>query len=345
MRSVALQDWPKVFWSFSDNGFEQSGTYAEAAARRIGGRASYVVVCHGQTLLAAAALRKRLVPGLGRGIVWCPSGPLVAPHDGAPPSSSTLTSVLHALRNEFVVRQGHILRFRLSGTAFPAKNILEETASLAGFSLAPSLRHYSSSVINLCFDEETLIQNLHGKWRTDLRFALKSDIKLENGSGTAIETRFLKLFEMVQVAKGFRPDVSPEFHFGLSGSDYAHEVLIATHKGRDIAGVVIGHAGACTTYLFGATTPEGRPLRAGYFLTWKALQLARSAGSKWYDLGGIDTEENPDVARFKRRMGGTSIYSVPFEACSTDLAPRFIKALESVRKRWRASRDAKRSSS
>ena len=59
----------------------------------------------------------------------------------------------------------------------------------------------------------------------------------------------------MQAAKGFQPDITPEFHFdifppGTEHPDYALEILIATKDGQDVAGIVVGAAGPTATYLF-----------------------------------------------------------------------------------------------
>jgi lipid II:glycine glycyltransferase (peptidoglycan interpeptide bridge formation enzyme) len=180
---------------------------------------------------------------------------------------------------------------------------------------------------------QALMSALNGKWRTDLRSALKSGLILERGNGPSIEARFLAMFDKVQTAKDFRPDVSPQFHFRLGGPDYAVETLVAVKDGKDVAGIVTGTTGGCATYLFGATTDAGRPVRAGYFLTWEAVCLAQSRGLSWYDLGGIDTVANPDVARFKERMNGVPLLAEPFEACPSGLVPRVVLGAEALRAR------------
>lgn len=337
---VAAAEWPALFNRFLDSSFEQSATYAAAAARRIKGRVVYMAVCRGDSTVAAAAIRIRTIPLLGRGIAWCPSGPLITPTDGRTPDTGALVAVLSALRHEVAIRQGHILRLRLPGTAFLEDEMALSAAAQAGFDPAGGERGgYTSAVLDLSQDTETLMSRLTGKWRTDLRAAWKVGLEFERGNSQEMQVRFLALFDRVQAAKGFHTEITPHFHFDLSeGPDYAVEILIATHNGQDVAGIVIGHGGATSTYLFGATIPAGRPLRAGYFLTWEALAIARERGAHWYDLGGIDAEANPDVARFKLRMNGRQFTTTPFEARGPGAVPRLVVGLEALHARLRHQR-------
>ena len=332
-RTVSAADWPAIAAGFRDLGFEQSLTYAQAAADRIGARTEFVVLERAGRPVAAAAARIKTLPVLGRGIVWIPSGPLVLPVDGARPDAEALCDIFTALRQHFVQKAGHILRLRLAGVALHDPEIVKTTAAAAGF--APSLRApaYHSIAIDLHLDADALMKQLNGKWRTDLRYALKSDLTLEQGNSPDLQARFLALFQVVQTAKGFAPDITPEFHFGLSGPDYALDILIAVKDGQDLAGIVIGTSGRNVVYFFGATADAGRGLRAGYFLTWAGITLARARGHACYDLGGIDHQANPDVARFKDRMNGIPILAEPFEARPAGLIAPLIGALESLRAR------------
>ncbi|MBC7477265.1 MAG: peptidoglycan bridge formation glycyltransferase FemA/FemB family protein, partial [Pseudorhodobacter sp.] len=311
-------------------------TYALASAQRIGARAQFVVVEQAGRAVAAAALRIKHVPGLGRGIAWCPAGPLLVPKQGL---NADLGLILQALR-QAVHRDGHILRLRLSGLALQNADQVRTTAAAAGFAPTGRASLYRSTAMDLRLAEPVLLQRLDGKWRTDLRYALKSGLGLDQGNNAALQARFLALYRSVQTAKGFAPDISPEFHFALPGPDYALDILIATKDGQDLGGVVVGSTGQSATYLFGATAEAGRPLRAGYFLTWAGMTLARARGLDWYDMGGIDREANPDVARFKDRMNGVPILCEAFEARPAGLIPPLIAALETLRSRIKQRRKA-----
>lgn len=333
VRLVAPTDWPALASGFEDLGFEQGLSYARAAAVRVGAEARFLAVERAGVPVAAAAVRIKRVPGLGRGIAWIPSGPLVLPRGGAVPDAALLSAILTALRDHFSGQEGHILRLRLSGLARQDPEAVRCIASGAGFVHTSRAPRYRSIALDLTHGPDALMGALNGKWRTDLRLALKSGLVLERGTGTAIEARFLTMLRAVQTAKGFRPEIGPQFHFPLHGEDYAVETLIAVKSGQDVAGIVTGTAGTCATYLFGATADAGRPLRAGYFLTWEAVRLAQARGLAWYDLGGIDAETNPDVARFKERMNGMSICAEAFEVRPPGLIPRLVLGAEALRAR------------
>ncbi len=330
---VPETDWPALAGGFTDLTFEQSLTYTQAAAARIGARVDYIVLKEKGQPVAAAAVRVKMVPGLGRGIAWIASGPLLHPFDKPFPEKGQIAAILDKLRDEFSLRQGHILRVRPAGMAANNGQVFVEAAGEIGFSPAERISSYASIAIDLKQSRDTLMAALNGKWRTDLRYAMKSDLTLEVGHTADLADRFLALYEEVQGAKGFRTEITPEFHFALSGPDFPREVLMATRERIDLAGIVVGVAGHTATYLFGATGAEGRRLKAGYFLTWEGIGWAQSGGLRWYDLGGVDPAANPDVARFKVRMNGRPILAEPFEARPQGPVSHLIGGLEAMRAR------------
>ncbi len=325
-------DWPVVSEKFRDLTFEQTREYSDPAAARIGGQARYLAVENDGTTVAAAALRVKTLPGLGRGIAWCPSGPLMVPHSGSLPDIAKVEGVLAALRRQVALEEGHVLRVRPSAVLGLPAEAVARAAAASGYSGAPG-HPYRSIALDLSQDDTTLMRNLDGKWRTDLRFAHKSGLTLEHGTGSDLEGRFMAMFEASKAQKGFDPDIPPGFHFALGGSGYSVETMIATHEGQDIAGIVVGHCRWSATYLYGTTAQIGRHLRPGYFLQWAALGLARARGCLWYDLGGIDPLTNPDVARFKTRMNGVPLLSEVWQTGRPGILTPLLLRLERLRQR------------
>ena len=333
---IPAEDWGKIASQFQDWTFEQSQTYGQAAAARIGGQMQYLKIERDGRLVGAAAARIKLVPGLGRGIAWIASGPLMQPVTAPLPDNALIQDILSILRADIVGRQGHILRLRLPGIAFHNNENMDDVAEKAGFGATNRALEYKSIAIDLRQDQAILMSNLNGKWRTDLRFALKSDLKLDRGRGPEFEARFLSLFRVVQSTKGFQPDITPEFHFSSHGADLSLDILIARKDNQDLAGIVIGTTGSNAIYLFGATADAGRGFRAGYFLTWEGICLSQTRNMNWYDLGGVDFNANPDVARFKDRMNGVKVVAAgPYEAHPKSLPSFVVSGLEAARARLR----------
>lgn len=331
IRTIDPSIWPALVATFDDASYEQSLTYGQAAAARIGAETRFVAVETPQgEPVAAACIRIKRVPGLGRGIAWIAAGPMTRRQGLSAPSPERLHYILAVLRDE-VHTAGHILRLRLPAVAGYRPDEIAPLATAAGFTPTDRSSAYRTVVVDLEPDEDTLMRGLHGKWRNPLRNALKAGLTLDHGPINAFADRFHRLYENVQQAKCFDPDIPPEFYYDLAGPDFSHDVLIARADGADVAGMTIGQTGANAVYLFGATDEPGRRLNAGYFLMWHTMLWSRDAGIRRLDLGGIDQEANPTVTRFKLRTGGRDVTAPgPWEARPPGLGGRVIDLAETI---------------
>ena len=339
IRAVSPEDWPETSQQFCDLTHEQSLTYSIAAAARVGARAEFMSIeTAAGTPLAAMSARVRKIPGLGRGIAWIPSGPLILSGHGCSPGIETLEVVLDALRNHYVRKAGHILRLRLPLPVNSQVGWVGDVA-LRGFALMEQATPYRTVLIDLTEPEDTLWKNLHGKWRNPLRNAMRSGIGIDYLPFAEGYARFLPLYDQVRQAKGFEPDIGPGFYKDLTGPDFEHDTLIAHKDGSDIGAITIGRTGRSAVYLFGATPEIGRKLNAGHLLMWQAILHAAKQGCEWLDLGGISETDNPSVARFKRRTGGDEVTaSGPYEARAEGMASASILMAEQLVKWYRGNR-------
>lgn len=328
-------EWLPLAATFDDQNFEQCLTYGQAAAARIGGTSRLIAIEDAGQVLALAHLRLKKVPGLGRGIAWAPSGPLTLRQGQPRPDAARLGTILAALRQQVCVTEGHVLRLRLPAQAGHDPDMVTEAMTTAGFAPTTKALTYHTILMDLSKDADRTMADLNHKWRTNLRHALKAGLTAERGNDPALRARFLALYERIMAAKGFKADISPEFHYALSGPDYQLETILVSKDGVDLAGAVNGYVGPSTIYLFAATPDIGRELRAGYFLTWEILDMGRARGTTTLDLGGFDPEENQTVRRFKDYMNGTTISSYPYQTDAGGLLPALIRKAEALRHRLR----------
>ena len=97
--------------------------------------------------------------------------------------------------------------------------------------------------------------------------------------------------------------------------------IVAYHDGEPLTVDVTSYLGDTALGIFQASSEKGLRLRSSYLAWWEALKAAKRAGMKRYDLGGIDPDENPNVYRFKSRMGGTESFHIGvFDSCSNPYA-------------------------
>ena len=130
----------------------------------------------------------------------------------------------------------------------------------------------------------------------------------------------------IRQRKEFSVDLDETFYEAVQSDLVARDqfvLTIARLDGEPVAGHVASMLGDTCVYLLGASNAEGRGTKASYLLQWKVIDEARQRGCNYYDLGGIDVEANPGVARFKQRMGGSVVSaSGPYE-----LSPRGLNRI------------------
>lgn len=336
---VEPEVWREISSGFRDLTMEQTRTYGQAAAKRIGATALFVVVeDQAGSVVAAACVRVKLLPGLKRGIAWIAAGPLTLRRGCPPVSRVEFVGCIQAIC-EISELQGHVLRFRLPSTSNTALESISAELDRIGFYPTDHAPPYRTVIVDLQQSEEALFSNLHGKWRNPLRNAFKADIDLEIVSMTDGVGRFQNLYEKVRETKGFRPDIGPDFFRDLSGSDFKQDILFARKFGEDLGAMTIGHCGETATYLFGATVESGRKLNVGHLMMWNSILNCRQLGLKSFDLGGIDEIQNSSVARFKLRTGGKGVTAIgPFEFAPPGVLSKMILGAETVHKKLKGFR-------
>ena len=154
---------------------------------------------------------------------------------------------------------------------------------------------------------------LHPKWRASLKQGRAKGPKVRAGRFAGQDAAWLVDTEArLRAERGYRTPL-PRLATAIAATDPAALHLIAMH-GTDgpIAAMLFVRHGRQATYLLGATTTEGRAARAHHVLLAEAARHLRDEGFSAIDLGTLDTEEAPGLARFKlgasstlRTLGGS----------------------------------------
>ena len=313
-READPSEWKAIIDAFADHNFENSLSYVNALAKRMGHKIRLMYVESPSGLVGAAAIRMKTVPVLGRGVAYVSSGPLwrrksiglAAEYPG---------QVMAAFKSQLVDREGHILLARLAIGPAAVHEAHGSVCTTNGFYSTSLVRNYHTVLIDLRPDEQVLRANLHSKWRNMLNQSAKSELTLEIGHDASYWQRFLALFSEMKEAKEFDEGLGPQFFAQLDCRETGLIFLMAQKDGKDVGSVIISALGDTAIYLFGATNTAGRDLRAGYHLIWSAMIHCKNAGFRNYDLGGIDTDSNHGGYQFKTRMGGEIVDAAgPFQA-------------------------------
>jgi len=322
---------------FPDLSWRQAPIYAERAAARIGAVSEGVALGKGDDPIGFADVRIKRLPLTPWGIALVSQGPATGNFDIA-----GLRCAIDALADEYVRRRGLVLRIEppLYGGMHDAA--IATLFGELGFRRIEGC--YESFLIDLSPPLDDLRKKLDGKWRTDLARGERNMLSVRCSADPADFDAFAPLLDDLQRQKGFHAPQGVNFFRDVAekqrGIDHIR-IHLVEQDGRVIAGHIGAFSGDTAVYLLGAATQAGRELRAAYLLQWAAIGYAKARGQRWYDLGGIDEVANPDVFRFKKRMGGLRIAAprgfelrpAGLPGLSVALAERSLTVLKSLRKR------------
>lgn len=163
---------------------------------------------------------------------------------------------------------------------------------------------YHTVEIDLMQDPAELRDALHQKWRNRLNVSESAGLSI-----TRIDSRvetyrwLLEAEDCQQKDVGYRA-LPTAMVPAWQSSGGKVRVYAAEHQDQIVAAMLFLLHGARATYHIGWINGEGRRLSAHNLLLWTAMRKLRKAGVAVLDLGGINTQDSPGIARFKLGTGG-----------------------------------------
>lgn len=149
----------------------------------------------------------------------------------------------------------------------------------------------------------------HTKWRYNLRKAQAAEIRVTTETFSARHQWLLDADLSQQKTKGYR--ALP--HAIIHAYDPDNVIVLTAYKKKTpVAAMLFLCHHPVVTYHIGWSNAEGRTNCAHHLLLTKAAQHLETQGYTRLDLGSVDTENTPGLARFKigsgarvRPLGGT----------------------------------------
>lgn len=270
---------------------QQRWTYGEAA-RALGGNVARLLVReNGVPVAMAQFLWRRFVLGVAlatRGPVWL---------DG--PDPGTRVRVLAAIRR---ATRGLVL--------------LSPATEDGALRVGGYIRVMSPATVALLALGGTPRKAVAAKWRNRLVAAEGAGLHVRclTGASAAPDWLFAAVLAQ-QRARGYRA-LPPGFAAAWRAADAGSVTTLAAYAGGDapVAAMMFLRHGRTATYHIGWSGPVGRALSAHNLLLWQAIERFAAADVERLDLGTLDTEAAPGLARFKlgtgaraERLGGTWI--------------------------------------
>jgi lipid II:glycine glycyltransferase (peptidoglycan interpeptide bridge formation enzyme) len=213
----------------------------------------------------------------------------------------------------------------------------------AGWVPAVATQPEHTSIIDIDRTDDQLLASFKPKTRYNLRLAVKKGVEVALSDDIAA---FARLSTETSSRHGIQ--LAPERYYrelhSLMAGDGMSRLYLATHQGRHLAGIMIVRFAGRATYLFGASTREGREKMPAYLLHWQAMRDMREAGDRQYDLWGVPPEGDPDhpyanLWQFKSGWQGRIVhYAGAFDFPISNAAWRGHNALSNLRHRVRRLR-------
>jgi hypothetical protein len=331
--SVTAAEWSELLRQFADANIYQTWSYG--SIRWGAENLSHLILRRHGTVVGMAQVRIVCSPLVKRGAAYLRWGPLCQLH-GHELELETSRQMAIALHEEYV--QKRRLFLRILPNAFSGSRRAEMLLNaFPQFSKeSPKQTNVERTfLLNLSPPIEELRKKLDQKWRNQLNRAEKNSLTVIEGNGMAEYAVFKQIYEKMWNRKRFETSVDVD-EFGHICEDLPAglqlKILICKHQGNAVSGIVCSAMGNTGIYLLGATHDEGLNTKGAYLLQWTMIRWLKENGFQFYDLGGIDPEQNPGVYHFKRGFSGEDVTRIaPFESCEDFISAMGMKAIDLVR--------------
>ena len=194
---------------------------------------------------------------------------------------------------------------------------------LAGAGLLPMVTPGGQARLALSAPDDMLSRQ-HGKWRNRLRRAQDGPLRVDHAPLPDVADHWLLLREEAQSRRrGYRrlPIRFTQAWRHVNGPR-ATRLFTARYGKTPVAAMLFLLHGRSASYHIGWSDELGRQCNAHALLLWQAARWLQARGYAWLDLGTLDTETTPGLARFKLGSGAT-----PFQMGTTCLDAPGARAL------------------
>ena len=290
----------------------QTTRWAEVK-RTVGWRAARVEVRRRGELVGGLQVLLRRVGGLGS-VGFVPRGPVVAEDAGAGIVHVVLDSLETVAREE---RVRHLKVQPPAGSDGSVETLLRRGYRESDLETAPT----ATVLVDLERDLDEIFAGMRTNTRRNVRRAVKAGVAVRGGDAGDIETLH-GLLRATARRQGFAPYPEPYYRAMwelFSSSGHAH-LLLAERGGTPISALLLIAFRDTALYKIGGWSGDDREARPNALMHWTAIEWAKQAGHRWYDLEGIDLDvaralatgaAPPDgtdgVSRFKLGFGGSVV--------------------------------------
>lgn len=264
--------------------FQQSRAYGAAVAGLGAGVEWFEFREGGRCIAVAQALRRRLVLPVtlfNRGPIWL---------DETTPDQRA--------------RALNLLRRHLTGLVLitPPDGALQPVLAASGFRQV-----MTPTTLALLSLQGDIRAGMHGKWRNRLTKAERAGLQVRRSREPRILRWLVQTEGQQQRARGYRGLPASFTEAWVQNEPKNAIIFLAGDPAMPMAAMLFLLHGATATYHTGWTGDAGRALSAHHLILWRACQHFQKMGLRSLDLGIVDTENAPGLARFKLGAGATPV--------------------------------------
>jgi hypothetical protein len=298
-------NWTRVISQFDDAVIYQ--TLPFGAAWTGSGNLSHLVLRKGDEIVGFCQVALRRLPVIKIGVAYVVWGPLWKTKQGRP-DPDVFAQLIQTLKAEYALKRGYLLRLWPAATG-EEKQFVRTVLEREGFRHVPKAPTHRTLRLDLTPSLEDLRKNLVPRWRTSLNKAEKNGLSLVEGTDAGLFGTFMRLARECEEKKNFHSEMDYEVlrvaQMGLP-DPMKMRFMFCLHQGEPVCVSAFSAIGETGIYILGATGEKGYGLNASYLLQWRMIERLKETGVRYYDLGGIDPDNNPGVYRFKAGVVGKS---------------------------------------
>lgn len=267
---------------------QQAWAYGEAC-RALGSRVLRAEVRDGGRVVALAQLVHRKLAVLHASV--CTRGPVWTDPDAD--RAGVIGALKHTLplpflRGLFVTPEGEADAVRKAG-------------------LSRVMTPYTTAELDLTQSPDILRAAMHQKWRNRLVRAESAGLIVRRADRRQDLYAWLLDEELKQQRQNRYAALSPSLVSAWHQAGGGLRVYTAHQDGDPIAAMLFLIHGKRATYHIGWSGAEGKRLSAHNLLMWTAMTRLPKIGVERLDLGGLNTEDVPGIARFKLGTGAKPV--------------------------------------
>ena len=326
-----LNKWESYLTGFSDANIYQTWNYAKIMQDEK--QVQHLAFLKNDEVIGIAQVRIKTIPYFSRGVAYIYSGPLWRKKDNKN-SVENFSDIISALKKKFVLENKLVLRIKPYIFSDEQLDFPIEHNPLLNMDFRKLDKVYTSLLLNLNDDLETINKNLKPRWRNYLNQSIKNELKIAEGNDGELFRTFIKIYEQMMDRKSFREYVSPVKLMKLNetlDNRFKCKVFVAYKDDQPAAGLVGTAISNTGIYLIGATNEHGLELRASYLLHWEMIKWMKSMGCLRYDLGGANKERNPGGYKFKSGISKFEITDLGiFETSGSNISKLVLTVGEKI---------------